>query len=289
MAYDEKTLAEKGRKELRRMVERIVKPFRLPMKAVTLDIAIGRPAQVIADKAEKLRCDLIVMGAHGRTGANRLMIGSTTHRILRKSRLPVLATPPVKGRVARPPRNWPGKTAIAPVDFGPRDRADVLAAAVAARDLGVQLELVHVVEPIADVPWLELDEARRNQQRERRAAARLTRLQDDVRWNVKGVRVESGKPGPVIASIAASEPGGSRGDDAAPGSGPVRAASGLNQLRGALQIEHAGARVAERHEMDAANHSEGAMKPTIRRTLAIALTVFMGVCASADQTPPLTK
>jgi nucleotide-binding universal stress UspA family protein len=144
------------------------------------------------------------MGAHGSTGANKLMIGSTTHRILRQSRLPVLATPPVKGRVARPPRNWPGKTAIAPVDFGPRDRADVLAAAVAARDLGVELELVHVVEPIADVPWLELDEARRNQQRERRAAARLTRLQDDVRWNVKGVRVESGKPGPVIASIASS-------------------------------------------------------------------------------------
>ena len=204
VAYDEKTLAEKGRKELRRMVERIVKPFRLPMKAVTLDIAIGRPAQVITDKAEKLRCDLIVMGAHGRTGANRLMIGSTTHRILRRARIPVLATPPVKGRAARPPRSWPGKTAIAPIDFGPRDRADVLAAAVAARDLGVQLELVHVVEPIPDVPWLELDEARRNQQRERRAAARLTRLQDDVRWNVKAVRVETGKPGPVIASIAAS-------------------------------------------------------------------------------------
>ncbi len=204
VAYDEKTLLEKGRKELWRIVERIIKPFRLPTKSVTVDFAIGRPAQVIAQLAEKLRCDLVVMGAHGWTGANRLMIGSTTHRILRRSRLPVLATPPVKGRAARPRRNWPGKTAIAPIDFGPRDRADVLAAAVAARDLGVELELVHVVEPIADVPWLELDEARRNQQRERRAAARLTRLQDDVRWNVKGVRVESGKPGPVIASIASS-------------------------------------------------------------------------------------
>ena len=31
------------------------------------------------------------------------------------------------------------------------------------------------------------------------------------------------------------------------------------------------------------------MKPFIRRTLAIALTAFMGVCASADQTPPLSK
>ena len=204
VAYDEKALVEKGRKELSRLVERIIKPFKLPLKAVTFDVAVGRPHEVIAWTADNLKCDLIVMGAHGWTGANRLMIGSTTHRILRQSPLPVLATPPVKGRAARPPRNWPGKMAIAPIDFSARDRADALAAAVAARELGTQLELVHVVEPIADVPWLELDEALRNQQRQRRAAARLTRMQDDVRWNVSGVRVETGKPAQVIASIAAS-------------------------------------------------------------------------------------
>ncbi len=204
-AYDEKALREKGRTELARLVERIVKPFRLPMKSVTLDVATGEPHEVIAWTAENLHCDLIVMGAHGRTGANRLMIGSTTHRILRQSPLPVLATPPVKkGQAARPPRDWPGKMAIAPIDFSTRDRADALAATVAAKELGTKLELVHVVEPIADVPWLELDEARRNLQRERRAAARLTRLQDDLRETVTGVRVQSGKPAQVIASIAAS-------------------------------------------------------------------------------------
>ena len=204
VAYDEKRLVEKGRVELRRLVERIVKPFRLPMKSVTLDVAVGRPHQVIAWTAKNLKCDLIVMGAHGWTGANKLMIGSTTHRILRDSPLPVLATPPVKGRVARPPRNWPGKMAIAPIDFSPRVRADVLAAAVAARELGTQLELVHVVEPIADVPWLELDEVRRNRQRERLAVAQLTRLQDELRDTIPAVRVESGKPPQVIARIASA-------------------------------------------------------------------------------------
>jgi nucleotide-binding universal stress UspA family protein len=202
VAYDEKTLIEKGRQELRRLVERAVKPFKLPMSSVTLDVAVGKPHQVIEWTAENLKCDLIVMGAHGWTGANKLMIGSTTHRTLRRSRLPVLATPPVKGRAAPALRNWPGTMAIAPIDFGPRDRADALAAAVAASELGIKVELVHVVEPIADVPWLDLDEARRNQQRQRRAAARLTRLQDDLRWNVGGVRVEAGKPAQVIASIA---------------------------------------------------------------------------------------
>jgi nucleotide-binding universal stress UspA family protein len=204
VAYDEKALIEKGRHELTRLVERIVKPFQVPMKSVTLDVAVGRPHQVIEWTADNLHCDVIVMGAHGWTGANRLMIGSTTHRILRRSRLPVLATPPVRGRAARAPRNWPGKMAIAPIDFGPRERADALAAAVAAREFGLQLELVHVVEPIADVPWLELDEVRRNDQRLRRATARLTRLQDDVHWSVNAVRAEAGKPAQVIAAIAAS-------------------------------------------------------------------------------------
>jgi nucleotide-binding universal stress UspA family protein len=202
VAYDEKVLIDKGRMELRRFVERTIAPSGLKLSSVTLDVAIGKPHQMIEWTADNLDCDLIVMGAHGATGANKIMIGSTTHRILRRSALPVLATPPVK-RWKRPSPSWPGKIAIAPVDFGPRDRADALAAAVAAKELGAQLQLVHVVEPIADVPWLELDEARRNQQRERRAAARLTRLQDDLHWAVTGVRVETGKPADRIASIAA--------------------------------------------------------------------------------------
>jgi universal stress protein A len=200
VAYDEKMMIEKGRTELRRFVERTIAPSGLTLSSVTLDVAVGKPHQVIEWTADQLGCDLIVMGAHGATGANKLMVGSTTHRVLRRSPIPVLATPPVK-RWKRPPRNWPGKKAIAPVDFGPRDRADALAAAVAAKELGMELELVHVVEPIADVPWLELDEARRNRQRSV-ARPRLTRLQDEL-LAVTGVRVETGKPADKIASIAA--------------------------------------------------------------------------------------
>ncbi len=202
VAYDEKVLIEKGRIELRRFVERTIAPSGLKLSSVTLDVAVGKPHQVIEWTADNLGCDLIAMGARGATGVNKVMIGSTTHRILRRSPLPVLATPPVT-RWKRPSANWPGKIAIAPIDFGPRDRADALAAAVAAKELGVQLQLVHVVEPIADVPWLELAEARRNQQRARRAAARRTRLQDDLHSVVPSVRVESGKPADRIAAIAA--------------------------------------------------------------------------------------
>jgi nucleotide-binding universal stress UspA family protein len=208
VAYDERALIDKGRKELRRLVERTIAPLGLSMSSVTLDVAVGRPHEEIAWTAERLRCDLVVMGAHGRTGTNRMMLGSTTHRILRRSPLPVLATPPVTGRARGPAKGWPGKMVIAPIDIGIRDRADALAAAVVARELGTELELVHVVEPISNPPWLEVDADRRNLQRERRAVARLTQLQDELKGVATAVRVESGKPADEIAAVASSKRAG---------------------------------------------------------------------------------
>lgn len=205
VAYDEKTLLDKGRRELRRLVEKTVAPYGLRVDNVTLDVAVGRPHEEIAWTAERLKCDVIVMGAHGRTGTNKLMLGSTTHRILRRSHLPVLATPPVMGRTRGPAKDWPGAMVIAPVDIGIRDRADALAAAAVARELGTQLELLHVVEPIVSPPWLEVDADRRNLQRQRRAIARLTQLQDTLRGVATAVRVESGNPADEIANVAASK------------------------------------------------------------------------------------
>ena len=205
VAYDEKALIDKGRVELRRLVEKTVAPYGLRVDNVTIDVAVGRPHEEIAWTAERLKCDVIVMGAHGRTGANKLMLGSTTHRILRRSQLPVLATPPVAGGVHGPAKDWPGTTVVAPVDIGTRDRGDALAAAAVARELGTKLELLHVVEPIASPPWLEVDADRRNLQRQRRATARLTQLQDALKGVATGVRVESGNPADEIANVAASK------------------------------------------------------------------------------------
>jgi nucleotide-binding universal stress UspA family protein len=205
VAYDEKALIDKGRKELRRIVERIIERYGLPMSAVTLDVAVGRPHEEIAWTAERLGCDLIVMGSHGRTRADRVLLGSTTHRILRHSPLPVLATPPGSGRARGPAKGWPGTLVIAPIDVGAGDRAEVLAADAAARALGTRLELVHVVEPVTSPLWLEpIDAERQDVRRQRRATARLTKLQDEHAGVVTAVRVETGKPADEIAKIASS-------------------------------------------------------------------------------------
>jgi len=50
----------------------------------------GTPARAILDYAEERDVDLIAMGTHGRTGPRRLVLGSTTERIVRRADVPVL-------------------------------------------------------------------------------------------------------------------------------------------------------------------------------------------------------
>jgi nucleotide-binding universal stress UspA family protein len=202
VAYDEKAITEKARRELVRFVRQTIQPFGIPASSITIDVAVGNAWEEIEWTAQQLKCDVIVMGAHGRTGANKLMFGSTTHRLLRRSPLPVLATPPATPRVKRPPRDWPGTRVVAPVDLGRGDRSDVMAAATVARELNATLELVHVVEPVTQPPWLEVDARRRNLQRERLAASALRTLTERTPWGVDGYRVEAGNPPERIAAVA---------------------------------------------------------------------------------------
>lgn len=50
----------------------------------------GTPHVVIGEYADEEGIDLIVMGTHGRTGVNRMLVGSVTERVVRRSDVPVL-------------------------------------------------------------------------------------------------------------------------------------------------------------------------------------------------------
>lgn len=50
----------------------------------------GVPSEEILDYADANGVDLIVMGTHGRTGLPRLLLGSTTERVVRLFDAPVL-------------------------------------------------------------------------------------------------------------------------------------------------------------------------------------------------------
>ena len=56
----------------------------------TTHVEIGTPFREILDKAKDLQADLIVMGTHGRTGLEHVIVGSTAERLVRRSKIPVL-------------------------------------------------------------------------------------------------------------------------------------------------------------------------------------------------------
>ena len=50
-----------------------------------------RPSRAIAEVAKRSGCDLVVVGARGRSAGAAVILGSVTERLLRISRQPVLA------------------------------------------------------------------------------------------------------------------------------------------------------------------------------------------------------
>lgn len=56
----------------------------------TTEVVMGIPFQEIIKKAGELPADLIVVGTHGRTGLEHVIVGSTAERLVRRSPVPVL-------------------------------------------------------------------------------------------------------------------------------------------------------------------------------------------------------
>ena len=60
----------------------------------TTAVLEGRPGSELLEYIDDHEIDLVVMGTHGRRGIDRLLLGSTTERLLRHASAPVLAVTP---------------------------------------------------------------------------------------------------------------------------------------------------------------------------------------------------
>jgi nucleotide-binding universal stress UspA family protein len=54
------------------------------------ELAAGYPAETIVRVAEERKADLIVMGTHGRTGLQHVLLGSVAEKVVRLAPCPVL-------------------------------------------------------------------------------------------------------------------------------------------------------------------------------------------------------
>jgi len=85
-------------------------------------LAEGDSALEILRLAERQRCDMIVMGTHGKTGVARLLTGSVAEEVLRKAPCPVLVVKTTEGLTRdMAPESTPGLGEV--VNAGPLGNA----------------------------------------------------------------------------------------------------------------------------------------------------------------------
>jgi|SRR5262245_4506396 len=83
-------LQEEVRIWAERELEQQAKEAQAAGVSVTTAVLLGTPANTIVETARTDGADLIVVGSHGRTGLERVLLGSVAERIVRNAACPVL-------------------------------------------------------------------------------------------------------------------------------------------------------------------------------------------------------
>ncbi len=143
---------------------------------------IGVASHWISQKARQLKADLIVMGTHGRTGLQHVLLGSTAERTMRLAPCPVLTVRAADGET--PPASTAApliRRLLVPVDFSDCSLEAVEYAAALARQFSATVTLLHVLEPVTyglDFTLLPIGGQEQNRkQAEARVAELATALQ----------------------------------------------------------------------------------------------------------------
>jgi len=146
------------KEEMARQLAERVAPFLGEGVPIETKILEGDPWRVIRDEAGSLPADLLVMGTHGRSGFEHLLLGSVTERVLRHAPCPVLTV----GRAAAHPHPGPMfRRILCAADLtGASERTLEMALSLASEN-DARITLLHVVESLPDEgggPYLAVPE-----------------------------------------------------------------------------------------------------------------------------------
>ena len=114
---------------------------------VNVVVDVGQPAAQILVRSDAAHSDLIVMGTHGTSGFERLLLGSVTEKVLRRATCPVLTVPPHTHSTS----TLPFRRLLCAVDFSDSSLRGLELACSLAKQSTAALTLLHVVE----WPWHE--------------------------------------------------------------------------------------------------------------------------------------
>jgi nucleotide-binding universal stress UspA family protein len=195
------------RETLRAEVRRFIDSIDTGGSLLQLEVAEGDPVDAILHAASTQKADLIVMGTHGRSGVDRLMLGSVAESVLRRAPCPVLTVP----RRAEPAASLAFARILCAVDFSPASLHALQYAAELAPAIGAELCAFHVVELVTgNGDGLRTDLVEPADYRDAFKQAALERLQTTVpaaRGDDRNVRhlVAMGRPHREIVRVAEQE------------------------------------------------------------------------------------
>lgn len=94
-------LPDHVRRQARRALDDLLRVTpRPPALRLSIALEVGEPTQVILAGVEAGGYDLVVMGTHGRTGLDRLVMGSIAEKVVRRASCPVLTVRVPEGGTA---------------------------------------------------------------------------------------------------------------------------------------------------------------------------------------------
>jgi nucleotide-binding universal stress UspA family protein len=101
--------------------------------------------RAILEQLDATRADLLVLGTHGRSGFQRLFLGSVTEKVIRKATCPTLVVPP---RASDAPPHAPVqfRRILCAIDFSESSLSALAHALNMAEETDGHLTLLHVIE-----------------------------------------------------------------------------------------------------------------------------------------------
>lgn len=154
MMYPTQVVLPVSRDDVLDDLHRLVTAAGVDATNTTFEIDAGDPAKIIVEQSVASAAGLVVMGTHGRSGFERLLIGSVAEKVLRKAPCPVLLVPPDATMTNSADVTF--RNILCPVDFSPS----------ALQALGFAFELAGgrdaTVRVLYALDWLPEEELRTN-------------------------------------------------------------------------------------------------------------------------------
>ena len=199
-ALRDRQLQAQAERELRTFIDASMTSTSRRRCRVKSSVLVGPAVAGILKAARTNACDLIVLGTHGLTGVGRIVIGSTTLGVLRRTSVPVLAVPPLfKHATSLNLEKWPGTPIVAAVELGRGASKQVAVAGQIACWFGASLLLAHVVSDRVTIVQAQrqLDALARGQ---RRAATTTRAVSGSIAEELAALAV-SERVGLVITAL----------------------------------------------------------------------------------------